>query len=129
MNRRQRIAGRIVFFAYIATVLFLCFWNFGESQEVPDSLFGIPMDKLAHVALFLPFPLLVWTGFGPRGEKLRLRSVALLVAAGFLLAFLTEAGQSLTGYRYGDPRDLLADCVGLVLGLIPLFLLKKLTRL
>ena len=57
------------------------------------------------------------------------RHTSLPVAAGFLLAFLTEAGQSLTGYRYGDPRDLLADCVGLVLGLIPLFLLKKLTRL
>ena len=118
MKPRLRILARIAFFAYIALILFLCFWNFKESQDVPKVLFGLPIDKVVHFCMFLPFPILAWLGFDRYTEKAgqSVLAIVLTFAAGFLFALATEFGQSLTSYRSGDPKDLAADTLALATG-------------
>ena len=119
MNAKTfRSWARAAFFAYIALVLFLCFWNFPDSQDVPKSMLGIPVDKILHFCMFLPFPVLAWLGFDRHTEKTwqSVLAVAVTFGAGLLLAALTEFGQSLTDYRSGDPTDLAADTLGLAAG-------------
>lgn len=119
MNAKTlRILAKTAFFVYVALVLFLCFWNFQDTPDVPKSLFGIPMDKIVHFCMFLPFPILAYLGFDRHTEKVwqSVLAVAVTFCAGMLLALLTEFGQSLTDYRSGDPFDLAADTLGLAVG-------------
>lgn len=119
MNAKKlRVWAKAVFFVYLALVIFLCFWNFRDLPDAPRTLFGIPLDKFVHFSMFLPFPILAYLGFGRRTETVwqSVRAVALFFGAGMLLALLTEFGQSLTGYRSGDPLDLTADALGLAVG-------------
>ena len=61
MTRGQKIAFQILFFLYLAGILFLCFWHFESLPDTPSALLGIPMDKLVHCAMFIPFPILAKT--------------------------------------------------------------------
>lgn len=119
MTRAQKTAFRVLFFLYIAAVLFLCFAHFDQTPAVEWSLLGIPSDKVVHFCMFFPFPVLAYLAFDRYTDSVRktllFSTAALLV--GFLLAWGTEWGQAhLTDYRSGDRLDLLADGTALVLG-------------
>lgn len=119
MTRAQKTAFRVLFFLYIAAVLFLCFAHFDQTPSVEWSLLGIPSDKVVHFCMFFPFPVLAYLAFDRYTDSVRktllFSAAALLV--GFLLAWGTEWGQAhLTDYRSGDRLDLLADGTALVLG-------------
>lgn len=116
MSPSLRKEFRILFFLYIAGVLFLCFWNFESTPSVAGSLLGIPTDKIAHFCMFVPFPVLAFLAFDKYTEK-PLQSflfVGITLLVGVLLAFFTEWGQSsLTTWRNGDPWDFVADVIGI----------------
>lgn len=126
MTRSQKIAFQVIFFLYVAGVLFLCFGHFEQTPSIEWSLFGIPNDKVVHFCMFFPFPILAFLAFDRYTENVRstllFSGITLLV--GILLAAGTEWGQAhLTDYRSGDPMDLLADGLALVLStLLVIFL-------
>ena len=117
MNSKKLIL-RILFFVYIAVVLFLCFGQFDSTPDVPRSFLGIPIDKLVHFCMFFPFPILAFLAFDRYTETARqtFTFVGITLAVGILLALGTEWGQAhFTDYRSGDPWDLVADTSALVL--------------
>ncbi|MEE3466170.1 MAG: VanZ family protein [Candidatus Cryptobacteroides sp.] len=126
MTRSQKIAFQVIFFLYVAAVLFLCFAHFEQTPAIEWSLWGIPSDKVVHFCMFFPFPILAFLAFDRYTDSVRstllFSGITLLV--GFLLAWGTEWGQAhLTDYRSGDPMDLLADGTALVLStLLVIFL-------
>ncbi|MBR4774532.1 MAG: VanZ family protein [Bacteroidales bacterium] len=121
MSKGQRIAFQFLFFLYLAGILFLCFWHFESLPTTPSALFGIPMDKLVHCAMFLPFPVLAFLAFDRYTDtaKRTFLFVGITMAIGLLLAAGTEWGQSaFTEYRSGDPLDFLADAAGLLVSCV-----------
>lgn len=125
MKTNSRILARIAFFLYLAVLFFLCFGRFPQSPDMPSELLGIPIDKIVHFCMFLPFPVLAILAFGRKTETVRQSAAAVAVAflLGCLLAVLTEGGQTLTDYRTGDLLDLAADLTGLVAGALAIFLI------
>lgn len=118
MSRGNKIAFRILFFMYVAGVLFLCFGHFDSTPSVPLDFFGIPTDKIVHFAMFFPFPILAFFAFDRFTETVKstLLFVGVTFIIGLLLAFGTEWGQAhLTEYRSGDTMDLLADTIALLI--------------
>ena len=118
MSRGNKIAFQILFWLYVAGVLFLCFGHFDSTPSIPTSFLGIPTDKIVHFAMFFPFPILAFLAFDRFTETVKstLLFVGITFIVGLLLAFATEWGQAhLTEYRSGDPMDLLADTTALLL--------------
>lgn len=118
MNPAVRKTFRILFFLYLAGVLFLCFWNFESTPSVPASILGLPSDKIAHFCMFVPFPILAFLAFDKYTEKpsQSFLFVGITLLAGILLAFFTEWGQSsLTTWRNGDAWDFVADIIGITI--------------
>ena len=118
MSRGNKIAFQILFWLYVAGVLFLCFGHFDSTPSIPTSFLGIPTDKIAHFTMFFPFPILAFLAFDRFTDSVK--STLLFVGAtfivGLILAFGTEWGQAhLTKYRSGDSMDLLADTTALLL--------------
>lgn len=122
---RHKIAFQVLFFLYIALLLFLCFGQFQNVHSVPRTILGIPSDKVVHFCMFFPFPILAFLAFDQYTNTVRqsLLFSGITFVVGILLALGTEWGQAhLTRYRSGDTRDFLADSLALVLGtLIVLF--------
>ena len=112
---------RVLFFVYLICVMVLCFGNFKGAPEVTLDLWGIPMDKVVHFAIFLPFPVLAFLAFDQFTETVpqTLLFVGITLVIGALMGWGTEWGQEhFTDTRQGDWMDFLADCVGLVVGSI-----------
>lgn len=121
MSKSHRTAARILFFLYLAAVLVLCFAQFKSTPDVPTSFLGIPTDKVVHFCMFFPFPILAFLAFDQFTETLphTLLFSGITLVTGLLLALGTEWGQAhLTNYRSGDPLDLLADTLALVLSTV-----------
>jgi len=118
MSRGNKIAFQIIFWLYVAGVLFLCFGHFDSTPSVLLDFFGIPTDKIVHFTMFFPFPILAFLAFDRFTDSVK--STLLFTGAtfivGLILAFGTEWGQAhFTEYRSGDPMDLLADTLALFL--------------
>jgi VanZ family protein len=115
MTRRQLTWTRILFGLYLVAVAVLCFAKFPESEDVPRSLLGIPMDKLVHFLMFFPLPLLAYLAFdrypGKRWTAALWASVSFL--GGCAYAAFTELVQLRLPYRSGDPADFRADFAAL----------------
>ena len=119
MNKRLKILFQIAFGVYVVAVLMLCFGHFDNTPSLPTTFLGIPTDKVAHFCMFLPFPILAFLAFDKYTEtpKSTLLFSSLTFVAGVLLALGTEWGQThLTSYRTGEPWDLAADLLALLLG-------------
>lgn len=123
---KRKILFRLLFFVYLAAVLFLCFGRFDSTPSVPKSLLGIPTDKIVHFGMFLPFPVLAYLAFDKYTENVcsTLLFTGITFLTGVLLAMGTEWGQArLTSYRSGDPKDFMADLIALaVSSLLVVFL-------
>jgi len=118
MNPRQKILFRVLFFLYVAGVLYLCLGKFEHTPSVQLDLFGIPTDKVVHFCMFFPFPILAFLSFDRYTETVS--RTLLLVGATFLVGILLAVGTEwaqahLTDYRSGDPLDFLADGLSLLL--------------
>lgn len=117
---RKRIISLILFCIYIMAVCYLCFAKPDDMPSVQISFWGLPIDKVVHFLMFLPFPLLAFLAFDSEDSRIGRRALLLLgiVAAGIAVAALTEFIQGFLAYRSEDAFDLLSDCIGLCTGVV-----------
>lgn len=132
MKLKMRYISAFLLCAYIVAVAILCFMKPSSLPQVELDFFGIPMDKVVHFIMFLPFSILAYMTFWPTDAG-RLRKMAVLlitVIFGAGMAVATERIQAMTGYRSGDIRDFAADMTGILTGaaLTALFILLKKNR-
>lgn len=129
MTTSKTILSRILFVVYITAVAFLCF-STSESLPTLDKTFlGIPVDKVAHFLMFLPYPLLTFLSFDHKSKKkwASVGFVFLTFASGVLLAGLTEYIQKFIPTRAMDVADFNADCIAILISSI-LVLIVDLSR-
>lgn len=108
------------FVIYLAAVIYLCLMKPDNLPQTELYLFGLPLDKVAHFLMFLPFPALAYMMLWEKGRKTWTELLILLscLAVGVGLAFLTEHLQAMTQYRSSDIKDIYADMTGLGIGCI-----------
>ena len=118
MTPKQLKYARIAFAVYLAAVLVLCFAKFPSTDDVPKELWGIPMDKIVHFLMFVPFPLLAYLAFDRYRERRWAAApwTAVAFLGGGAFAAFTELVQSRLAYRSGDPADFKADAIALAAG-------------
>lgn len=107
-----------LFVVYLAAVAFLCFMKPDDMPEIQKDLFGIPMDKVAHFLMFLPYPILGAVSFMHKktGIWRNLAVLAVIATVGAGLAYGTEVIQAQTGYRAYEITDFVADMTGIATG-------------
>ncbi len=108
------------FILYLASVAILCFMHGDKLPDLKETCFGLPSDKVAHIAMFLPFIPLSFFTFRNRNnyaitDMLILTSLLILGAG---TAYMTEVIQEKLSYRTYDTKDLYADYIGLGIGYI-----------
>ena len=119
-----------LFCIYIAAVFYLCLMKPDGLPKEEIFIFGIGMDKIAHLIMFLPYPILSYFLFKDSGRE-RMRDILihiLMLSAGIGLAFATEQLQALTQYRTFEINDIYADITGIAVGSIPVLLLIFIKR-
>lgn len=119
-----RIISLILFCLYIGLVAYLCFAKPEDIPHVSFTWFGIPSDKIAHILMFFPFPILAYLVCEPTGKKWYWKFLLMLVILfiGIGLAHLTENIQSHLTYRTSDIKDFYADIVGIGAGMFITFI-------
>ncbi|MBQ0006435.1 MAG: VanZ family protein [Alistipes sp.] len=121
------ISIRILFPIYLLSVCLLCFANlaFPQEMDIPKFILGIPVDKIVHFTMFLPYPILAIPFFNLSKMKdtLKFRICTTVFFAGIVFAAITELIQKyLLIDRNGDIWDFAADIFGMSAGLL-LFLI------
>ena len=139
----RSLIHRLIFATYISAVLALCF-----ADSNPDTVTGSYInyintsvtvcpgfgnDKIVHLLMFFPFPILAIHAFGRNKKSLPQYMVSILVTllAGILTGGVIELLQGVSGYRSCDIKDFCADCLGTLLGAaltLQLFVLYKIKR-
>lgn len=112
---RLTLASRILLFIYVAAVLVLCLVNVPSVEELPKMILGIPIDKILHFCMFVPYPILIYGSFHnmttrPYGHMLMLMTI---ITSGLAFAIGIEYLQSLTDSRSAEFLDFVADALGL----------------
>lgn len=116
MSAFVRILKILLFMAYAGLVAWLCFGTFTPDPDIPRTIFGIPIDKCVHFAMFLPFPILGTLAFDFRSWW---RTLCLSTLLANLMAFVFETFQTrINPARTTDPTDLNANLLGITLGLL-----------
>lgn len=100
---------------YFAAVLLLCLLRPESFPEASIYIWGIPLDKIAHFLMFLPYTVIAYIAFKPESERKWIHLLVLLAvfAAGILLAMGTEKLQGLSEYRSYEITDFYADVFGM----------------
>lgn len=128
-KRETHIAVTGLFILYIFTVLFLCLYDFSDSDvDLPTYFLGIPMDKVIHFVMFFQYPVLCWLMliYNKRTNIFHNHIYSAILITGLTFAALTEAAQGYgTSYREADIMDWIADMVGIVAGSLFVFLLRN----
>ena len=128
----RKIVARLVFLLYLAVVILLCFGHFSDMSGVPRRIWNFDTDKIVHLLMFLPFPVLFYIAFRWRTYK-PWQSLVLalaILAIGCVIAVGTEYIQGFLPYRSEDPADFRADFLALCFSSIIVLLtdLNKPTR-
>lgn len=85
---RTRIISFVVFCLYIAAVCYLCFSKPGDIPTIQLNFFGLPVDKIVHFLMFLPFPLLAYRSFDSTDSR---NSRRILLIVGMTAAVIALA--------------------------------------
>ena len=130
MIRKLKNIYIIILCIYLAAVLALCLIRTDGLPEIERSFFGLPIDKIVHCLMFIPFPVLSGLVFLKADDNIWKMAVitAVLAVLGAGLAYGTEQLQALTDYRSCDIHDYYADLTGIAAGtagLTALFLLCR----
>ena len=114
----RRSISIVLFCLYIAAVAYLCFAEPTEMPQLPETWLGLPADKLAHFAMFVPFPPLAYLIFESKTLTIFKKIIILLsiLAIGVGTAAGTEQIQAHLAYRSADYKDFIADMAGLTAG-------------
>lgn len=112
-KQKNSTCAIIIFILYLTLVAVLCFGNFNDETHsigrwLPESIWGIPIDKYIHFLMFFPFPIAAFYAFR-RSNDWKALVFAIIVAICF--AFMFEFLQStLTGNaRTSDPWDFVSN--------------------
>lgn len=129
---KRRIFYILSFCVYIAAILVLCLIKPDDLPQPEIYIFGLPVDKVVHFLMFMPFPVLVYMMLFEKTRR-RWQEVLILaggMALGLCAAFGTEFLQSLTQYRSADIHDVYADMQGICSGgvLVLLFIILRKNR-
>ena len=113
--KKRNLIFLFLLLVYLGLVAWLCFGHFEGLPKVQQDFIGIPLDKVVHFLMFLPFPFLCFKAFDymTKTSWHALLAVLAIFVVGCLIAAATEIGQSHTAYRSGDPNDFLADILAL----------------
>jgi VanZ family protein len=126
MASRLKITSRILFILYLAAVVVVCFGHFENLPDIEKKFLGIPMDKVIHFIMFLPFPILMGLSFHKTSTK-SLNTIFFALGTfvlGCILAGATEIGQSFTTYRSCDITDFRADSIALAISTLAVFIVN-----
>lgn len=118
MNRRKTIY-LTVFCAYLAAIALLCFARPENLPQIDVKTFlGIPIDKILHFFMFLPYTILAGLTFIGKDMRAGACTAVLILAVvtGAGISYGTEAIQAKTGYRAYEIRDFYADVTGMMTG-------------
>lgn len=121
---------RILTLLYLGAVALLCFANFNSLPDVQKTFLRIPMDKLVHFLMFLPFPVLAYCSLRleRKGVVKTILVLVAIFAVGCLIAWGTELVQSKLPYRDMDLLDFRADRIGLACGCLVTFFIQLFSR-
>ncbi len=124
MNTKKK---KITLFYTLLLVLLAILPINGDSSLNNVYLLSFRLDYLVHFAVFIPWVILVWlaTGVSFRSEPLKALG---WIAAGIMLAVLTEAVQYLLTYRSFNINDLVANIIGIILGAVVMLLRRPAKR-
>lgn len=122
-----KLCWRLLALLYLGAVAYLCFGHLSPDESLPRAIFGIPSDKIAHFAMFFPFPIIAIYAFhNSKGRPGRFFVfLAISYFLGMLLAMGTELIQGTTDYRSSDILDLVADSLGLMTGCVAVTVIKS----
>jgi VanZ family protein len=120
MKKYKAYIFPIAFCLYLTGVAGLCFLHGDKIPDISGTWFGLPADKVAHIAMFAPFIPLAYLSFNIKdiSRLIRLFILTLLLFLGLGTAYLTEIIQERLSYRSYEIKDLIADCIGLAAGYI-----------
>lgn len=124
MGKDNKTLIRILFVLYLLMVAYLCFWHFHNVSTVSKSVMGIPLDKVVHFLMFLPFPLLSYASYSHRfkGPWQAIAFILVIFLLGCAVAGGTEYVQSKLPYRTADPADFRADAIALCISSLAVFI-------
>ena len=113
----KRISS-VLFCIYIIAVITLCLIHTDSMPELPKSLFGIPIDKIVHFIMFLPFMILGYSTFNPVDKSIYRKFAVLMILSilGCAFALATERLQGMTSYRSYELMDIATDCSAIAAG-------------
>ena len=109
------------FCIYLAAVGVLCFIRPSSLPEMEIKTFlGLPIDKVLHFLMFLPYPVLSGLVFINREQKIPGITAIMLILAitGIGVAYGTEMIQAQTEYRSYEIADFYADLTGITAGTV-----------
>ena len=121
MKGHLRILYITAFCIYLAAVGVLCFIRPSSLPEMEIKTFlGLPIDKVLHFLMFLPYPILSGLVFINREQKIPGITAIMLILAitGIGVAYGTEMIQAQTEYRSYEIADFYADMTGIAAGII-----------
>ncbi len=119
----------ILLIIYIASVLFLSLYSFENTQvDLPKYFLGIPIDKIIHFIMYLPLPVLIWSVLVDFYPSLYNKNIALIISlfASIFISTSTEVLQNTTEFRQFEYLDLIANYLGVIVGLFSISIIKKL---
>lgn len=117
-------------FTYLLILFYLFLMDVNTSQVDFDlSLFDLPIDKVVHFTLYLPFSFIFYKSLEPTLANYSLfKTFIYCILSGFILSITTESLQAINPSRSVSFFDLLANLFGVVMGslfLILILLFKK----
>lgn len=116
-RRRARSSGRLGAAAVslaVAVLLLVPVPSLPEGSEW--TMQGVPLDKLAHVALFI-LQGIAWARALGVSEGRAARTFFVLLLSLTVFGALLELAQGAIGWRMAELADVLADALGAALGL------------
>lgn len=115
MKLNKRYIWAFVLCCYFAVVLILCLARPQSIPSLEKFMWGVPVDKIAHFLMFMPYPVIAYTVFKPsEGKKWRhIVVLAAVFALGIGLAMGTEQLQGMSDYRSYEIEDFYADVLGM----------------
>lgn len=131
MNKKIGITAIILLIVYILISLY--FLLTAVSLGLSNKLFCIPIDKVLHFLMFIPYPILFWMiiRYNSNNYRKKISTYLLIFLISAIIGAATEIMQSFNNIpRDGDIKDLVADSCGIAVTLLILWILEdKIDRL
>ncbi len=106
---------RVLFLLYLLVIILLTLLPLNDSSSAMNHTYvvHIRLDYLLHCLVYLPFAVLYFGSFGRPAEN----PVKAAIFTGLILATLAEGVQYFIPYRAYNINDLLANYLGILLGM------------